>query len=422
MDWPKRRALVEDLEAQRRAIVEQVAPDDPAEALSLMWQFLALATPTLGRCDDSSGAVIEVFTAAVADLGEIASAAQPNPTRLADEAYQALTRNDYGQYDNLIGVLAATLGPEGLEHLRERMVALSDQPVGRPSRTERQAMGYGSGGPVYADEMAERSRLSTARLALMDIADAQGDVDAFIAQYDEPTRRVPKVAAGITRRLLAAGRTQDAWQAIEASEPRSSAWVRPGVDWPDLDWPDFEWEDARIEVLKALGRAEEAQAAPWSCFERSLSGEHLRAYLKRLPDFEDVEAEERALNYAQSVESLPQALAFLVSWPALERAAAVVITRAGELDGDHYEVLGPAADALAGKHPLAATLALRAMIDFALTHSRSSRYRHAARHLLECESLASSVPDWGAFEPHQAYAARLQAQHGRKSSFWDLVP
>ena len=54
VDWQKRRALVDDLEAQRRAIVEQVAKEDPAEALSLMWQFLTLATPVLDRCDDSS--------------------------------------------------------------------------------------------------------------------------------------------------------------------------------------------------------------------------------------------------------------------------------------------------------------------------------------------------------------------------------
>jgi len=31
------------------------------------------------------------------------------------------------------------------------------------------------------------------------------------------------------------------------------------------------------------------------------------------------------------------------------------------------------------------------MIDFALAKSRSSRYRHAARHLMECASLASSI-------------------------------
>jgi hypothetical protein len=35
-----------------------------------------------------------------------------------------------------------------------------------------------------------------------------------------------------------------------------------------------------------------------------------------------------------------------------------VIQRAAELDGDCYEGLAPAADALAGKHPLAATLVL----------------------------------------------------------------
>jgi DNA-directed RNA polymerase specialized sigma24 family protein len=34
------------------------------------------------------------------------------------------------------------------------------------------------------------------------------------------------------------------------------------------------------------------------------------------------------------------------------------------LDGDHYEILTPAADALIGEYPLAATMVLRAMIDF----------------------------------------------------------
>jgi hypothetical protein len=116
-----------------------------------------------------------------------------------------------------------------------------------------------------------------------------------------------------------------------------------------------------------------------------------------------------------------QALSFLVSWPALDRAASLVIRRAAELDGDHCEILTPAADALAGRHPLAATLVLRSMIEFALTHSRSSRYRHAARHLMECASLASSIRDFGRFETYEAYATRLRREHGRKSSFWSLI-
>jgi hypothetical protein len=92
-----------------------------------------------------------------------------------------------------------------------------------------------------------------------------------------------------------------------------------------------------------------------------------------------------------------------------------------ELDGDHYEILTRAADALAGKHPLAATLVLRAMINFSLKNNRSSRYRHAARHLFDCSSLASEIGDFGRFEPHAVYQARLRREHPRKSSFWSLV-
>ena len=38
-----------------------------------------------------------------------------------------------------------------------------------------------------------------AKRALLDIADVQGDVDGFIAQYDPKTRKVPKIAAEIAR-------------------------------------------------------------------------------------------------------------------------------------------------------------------------------------------------------------------------------
>jgi uncharacterized protein DUF6880 len=61
------------------------------------------------------------------------------------------------------------------------------------------------------------------------------------------------------------------------------------------------------------------------------------------------------------------------------------------------------------------------MIDFALKQNRVKRYRHAARHLAECASLARAIGDFGGFEPHERYTVRLKAEHGRKSSFWALV-
>ena len=411
--WQGMRSLADDLDNQRRAVVETVAEADPAEALDLLWRFMALVPSVLERCDDSSGTVIGVFRDACSGMGEVALKAKADPTSLADRAFEALIANDYGQFDKLIRVMAPALGQAGLEHLKQRMIDLSNRPVTKPAEKDRVKIGWSSSAPIYADEMAERSRVSTVRLALREIADVVGDVDAYIGQYEEGTRKAPKIAAAIARRLVSAGRAQEAWQTIEASEDR-----RAKSGW---NWPDFEWEDARIDVLEALGRAEDAQVARWDCFERSLSSTHLRAYLKQLADFDYVEAEKKALDYARQSRNALQALAFLVSWPALNRAANLVLERADELDGNHYEILTPAADALAGKYPLAAMLVLRAMIDFSLRNNRSNRYRHAARHLLDCSSLALAIKDFGTFESHDAYEARLRREHARKSSFWSLI-
>ena len=112
------------------------------------------------------------------------------------------------------------------------------------------------------------------------------------------------------------------------------------------------------------------------------------------------------------------ALQFLIHRPPLDQAAQLVQQRFTELDGNHYEILTPAAEALSVRPPLAATLALRAMIDFTLGAAKSSRYQHAARHLAECDALASQIGDFGTFEPHVSYVARLRREHGRKSGFW----
>ena len=87
---------------------------------------------------------------------------------------------------------------------------LAATPVRVPPKGEWEAVGYGSGGATYAHQMEERARQSMLRMALKDIADAMGDVDAFIAQYDPATRKVPKIAAEIANRLHAAGRAGDA--------------------------------------------------------------------------------------------------------------------------------------------------------------------------------------------------------------------
>jgi hypothetical protein len=160
VDWQTRRTLVEDLQTQRRAIVDQVAKADPAEALELIWRFMALANSVFGRCDDSSGTVIGIFHAACRDLGEIAQAAKLAPEVLADRVFNALNENDYGQYDDLIGALSPALGPTGLEQLKERFLELSKAPL--ENRGTRIA-GWSAGAAVVLS-MPMRSHQASAKL------------------------------------------------------------------------------------------------------------------------------------------------------------------------------------------------------------------------------------------------------------------
>ena len=178
----------------REQMVELVrsgrSPEELAREFDLIWQFMALANPILNRSWDNDETVLGAFNAD--DLGTIAFAAGPDPRRLADRAFEALIQNAHGQYDDLIRVLTPALGHDGLERLKQLMVQYSNTPVAELPEAHRRRIHWRYLGTPFEAEKAERLRLQTARSALQDIADAQGDVDAFMDQVDEDTRKGPR--------------------------------------------------------------------------------------------------------------------------------------------------------------------------------------------------------------------------------------
>ena len=320
-DAQKRQDLVDELELHRAAIVERIAREDRAEALDLMWRYMGLANPIMDRCWDGDDTFTRAFD--LSHLGDLASAAGPDPRTLADRVFEQLTQNAHGQYDDLIRVLTPALGQDGLEHLKQLMGQYSKTPVAQLPEAHRPRIQRRYVGTALEDPVTDGTRLRIARSALQDIADAQGDVDAFIEQVDEDSLKDPAVAAAIARRLIAAGRAEEALDAADAAEPEDDTIPSRHL---------LACEDTRIDALDALGRPDQAQELRWSCFERHLSAPHLRAYLKRLPDFEDFEAEQRALDRVRQLRSPVGALSFLIAWPALDRAAALVIEEAANLE------------------------------------------------------------------------------------------
>ena len=402
IDWQKQRDFVRDLDLQRAMIADRVATTRADLALDLMWRFLDLAEPVINRVDDSNGSVGDVFRSACEDLGVIAVRAKPDPAVLADRVFAALLTNDYGVYDGLAPVMLPALGDTGTARLKSRLVQVL---------TERSKGGGRDG------------RADAARRALQDIADGQADVDGYIALAPASERSNPHAGAEIGRRLLAAGRAAEALAALESARPKRQAVRAADHDALYLagHGAHSAWEEAYIEALDGTGQQEQAQRLRWAAFEERLSSTHLRAYLKRLPDFEDVEAEDRAMQHALGFGSFSSALNFFWEWPAQARAAQLVMARAPEIDGNLYFLLDPAARLIEGKHPLAASLLRRAMIEDTLNGAKSTRYKHATRHLLECASLAPGVQDFGEVETHESFVGRLRAKHGRKAGFWGQI-
>jgi hypothetical protein len=402
IDWQKRPDFVRDLELTRTTIAEKIAQTRPDLALDLMWRFMGLTAPVMNRVDDSSGTVGGVFRAACEDLGVLAAKARPDPHALADQVFAAVMKNDYGEFDRLIRAVFPALGKVGITGLKARLTS---------------AM------PVQTRSDRYDSRAAAVRGALQDLADGERDVDAYIELVPVGDRSRSAVAAGIGRRLLDAGRAAEAVTVLEAATPKKRTGRSDLDDLMGFGWdgPDADWESVYLDALDATGHAEDAQRLRWAAFEERLSVDRLRAYLKALPDFDDVLAEERAMAHALGFRDFSTALHFFHTWPAHRQAAQLLLERHGEINGNLYYLLDPVARWLEGTHQLAATLLRRAMVEDTLDGAKSKRYRHAARHLAECQSLASIIADFGQFETHEAFVGRLRTKHRRKSGFWPLV-
>lgn len=409
VDWQKIRALAADLDMQREAILKHIAPTRPAEAFELLWRLLDLAPSIYERCDDSNGTIGGIMTEALNDAGTIAMEAKPDPSHLADRVLSAVNTNDYGQFDGVIGLMAGALGADGLALLKARFEEMAAAPV-KPKAADQRVISISTHGPVLQDDFEARYKARRVQTALTEIADALGDVDGYAARFSAEERTNPKIAADIAERLLGSHRPADAMAALNVAASNSEN----GGHWPD-------WQRMRIDVLDALGQSGEAQSARWAMFEQNLSADYLRAHLKHLPDFDDEEAENRALDYVRGHSDFYRALGFLMEWPAHGLAAELVLQRHAELDGDHYWLLTSAAETLEQREPLAATLMLRSMIDFSLDRAKYKRYGHAARHLQTCFYLAKRIEDFGEHLDHATYVAGLKARHGRKSGFWNAL-
>ena len=167
LSYDEGRELIAELDGLRTTIVETLGPQESRLAFELLLKLIDLHPSILERVDDSSGRVGNVFRTACDDLGPLAQRASIEPDALAATVFQKVTSNSYGIYDGLIISLDAALGRQGRATLRGLLLQQRQQYL-----TQDKLATIAAGRYDFT--------LSCLSLALRDIAESEGDADAFI--------------------------------------------------------------------------------------------------------------------------------------------------------------------------------------------------------------------------------------------------
>ena len=290
--WRQRPAFIRDLDALRELIAERLAPQDASAAIERLFRFMESAGQVGSRFRQRGAELDDLYGRAAADLGGLLSAFPPGPA--AATLLESLTKN-----------------PSGWKVWAPALLARA------PVAVAQDALRF----------MAERRGAVPGWITLVrQLADAAGDVDAYRATQGAEALLAPTVAAEVARRLLDADRIDEAGEVLRAAAPKPASGLRKGIAPVDVDW-ESQW----IDYLERAGRSEEAQAVRWASFERTLSTDRARAYVGRLADFDDVEAEGRAFALAANYPDFEAGLRFLMEWPSLMEAARLIEHRSDEI-------------------------------------------------------------------------------------------
>lgn len=385
VEWDKVGPLARELDQLREAILGPLAETSLSQAIDSMKLLLSLAEPVFERSDDSSGSLGTVFRQGGEDLGGLwVRADVPDIDQLAGDILTLIEGDGYGVFDDLPDAASPALGQTGRAALRRMLL-------------ERQA---GLNGP-------ERRQFDyKVGWLLPKLADLDGDVDAYIATVD-PDRRNTLLNAQVAARLIAQDRAAEALDWIDALVERSHN--------------ERELADLKLRAFEALGRRDDAQGQRKAIFDRWLDAQALRDWLRALPDFEDVAAERQALDQAMTYDRATSALAFLIAWPDLKRAGRLARERLEGLEARAYDILRPAAEALAQADPGGATLLYRRLVTGVLDRASSKYYPYAARDFAAATDLADRIAGDVDVVPHDDWLADLRKIHGRKIGFWNQV-
>ncbi len=377
-----------------RTILSELGGVDAAGGAERILRFLALRFPISARLVSDNARLWKVFDEAETAAGELIRAVPAEDQALLVPQFEILRRRDrYGEHTGFLHKLTGVIG----------VAAATAWKI------------------LLAEAMPKEPGKLGALDLLQAIALRQGDVDAYMT-LEEGKAENRRDTLTVAALLQGAGRYDEALEWVRR-RPTGMRLLPIGGELTSVG-PEYGARDRRMleaDILDKLKRRGDAQELRWREFAETLDPAILKLYLSKLDDFAEFDEMDRAFALVDDAEDIYGALDFFVSWPRLDRAAALVMRHKDDWEGRYYEDLAPAAEALSDDQPLAATMLYRVLISDILRRGIGVAYPYAAIYLKELARLQSQLPTDARLQHHGDFVDDLRRTHPKKSGFWSAV-
>ena len=336
-------AILSDLKA---------ANPDPHLGAELVVSFYTTDNATLGRCDDSSGHVGDVYRFDAKDLFLDYARYWADKDRLEKLVFKLNHEDNYGIRDTLIDCAAEYLPESNIRSMIAKLQILADK---------------------EHEEHAKRHWLYQVESLARQIKDAPLFEKTRIAAWG----RTPTAACiDIGRVYLESGDANTALSWLERN-PEDEAFMAD------------ERDKLLLDIHGSLGNSDKQKEIAYRIFRSHRSDKALQELLKivGVANRDVIITEEVAAINADHRLSSTDAN-FFIEIGLIDEAENYLLKRADHINGDHYYSLLPLAQTLEAKEKyLAVSLIYRALLESILAKARSKIYHHGVRYLRKARSV-----------------------------------
>lgn len=391
--WDAVSALVMSLDKVHEKVEALVKAGEVQRASRLYEVFLTGVYAKIEEADDECD-LANLFHRLICGWIQARQAAGQPFEEIVSQLLNWMKNDDYGFCHDIEGEVVKVLDKPGRQSFIRHFEQLVESAIPRQSA-----------GSVKAIFEYENS-LRLPAMSLKEIYEALGDAPAY---------------AALCERLGFSPRDCEHLAQMEISSKhwaKALEWVEKGMALKATrNWHNesaFGLEQLKPEMLRYLGRREEALALAWGDFEENPNEFAYAQLMRYVPKGEKTAWHERAMAAAQKAD-LGEFVSLCVKAKEWERLARRVHSATAEkLESLSHYCTEPAAKGLAKKDALAAAKLYRALGLRIVNAGRSKYYREALGHFENARDLyhaAGHAAEW------QSLVETVRVAHSRKSGF-----